>query len=247
MRPRVPTTSPPVKIDGEQTYLWGAVDVDGNVLDILVPNRRDTAAARRFRRRPAVASQVPAEDKVRAVKELTRDDEIATRVTQNPLHRPEVAFRAMGEAFRRESPVAPAVNRIEHAIEFLDLSGACHRFATASSSASDTLRHHRMRDRVDNWTDPLRRGPPSLVQTWCSHGVRRERPRRAPSSQSARTSSVLARCLLGQAAVGLDVDDRHCRCASLDRSTVRVFQREAPLVTGVPCRPDPHSRRPSCP
>jgi putative transposase len=37
-----------VRINGEQEYLWRAVDQDGNVLDILVRNRRDKAAARRF-------------------------------------------------------------------------------------------------------------------------------------------------------------------------------------------------------
>jgi putative transposase len=40
-----------MKIDEEQKYLWRAVDADGTVLDILVQNRRDTAAARRFFRR----------------------------------------------------------------------------------------------------------------------------------------------------------------------------------------------------
>jgi putative transposase len=35
-----------IQINGEQKYLWGAVDQDGMVLDILVQNRRDTAAAR---------------------------------------------------------------------------------------------------------------------------------------------------------------------------------------------------------
>ncbi|MFF3932948.1 IS6 family transposase [Streptomyces hirsutus] len=40
-----------VRINGEQKYLWRAVDQDGTVLDILVQNRRDTAAARRFFRR----------------------------------------------------------------------------------------------------------------------------------------------------------------------------------------------------
>ncbi|PWI09807.1 IS6 family transposase [Streptomyces sp. NWU339] len=37
-----------VKINGERKYLWRAVDQDGTVLDILVQNRRDKAAARRF-------------------------------------------------------------------------------------------------------------------------------------------------------------------------------------------------------
>jgi putative transposase len=40
-----------IKINGEQKYLCRAVDQDGNVLDILVQNRRDKAAARRFFRK----------------------------------------------------------------------------------------------------------------------------------------------------------------------------------------------------
>ena len=40
-----------LKINGEQKYLWRAVDQDGTVLDILAHNRRDTTAARRFFRR----------------------------------------------------------------------------------------------------------------------------------------------------------------------------------------------------
>jgi putative transposase len=40
-----------IRINGEQKYLWRAVDADGNVLDILVQNRRDKAAARRFFRK----------------------------------------------------------------------------------------------------------------------------------------------------------------------------------------------------
>jgi putative transposase len=37
-----------VRSNGELKYLWRAVDQDGMVLDILVQNRRDKAAARRF-------------------------------------------------------------------------------------------------------------------------------------------------------------------------------------------------------
>ncbi|GAA2268648.1 hypothetical protein GCM10010145_49120 [Streptomyces ruber] len=36
-----------VRINGERKYLWRAVDADGTVLDILVQNRRNTAAAHR--------------------------------------------------------------------------------------------------------------------------------------------------------------------------------------------------------
>ncbi|MBP5888597.1 IS6 family transposase [Streptomyces scabiei] len=40
-----------IRINGRLQYLWRAVDQDGNVLDILVQNRRDKAVARRFFRR----------------------------------------------------------------------------------------------------------------------------------------------------------------------------------------------------
>jgi putative transposase len=40
-----------LKINGELKYVWRAIDQDGNVLDILVQDRRDKAAARRFFRR----------------------------------------------------------------------------------------------------------------------------------------------------------------------------------------------------
>lgn len=59
-----------IKIDGEQKYLWWAVDQDGSVLDILVQNRRDKAAARRFFRRlmkkTRVVPRVVVTDKLRS-------------------------------------------------------------------------------------------------------------------------------------------------------------------------------------
>ncbi|GAA3479430.1 hypothetical protein GCM10018966_039600 [Streptomyces yanii] len=54
-RPRPGDTWPPdevfITINGKQKHLWRAVDQDGNVLDILVQNRRTKAAARRLFRR----------------------------------------------------------------------------------------------------------------------------------------------------------------------------------------------------
>src|SRR5829696_5625388 len=40
-----------IAINGQQQYLWRAVDREGNVLDILVQSRRNKAAARKFFRR----------------------------------------------------------------------------------------------------------------------------------------------------------------------------------------------------
>jgi putative transposase len=59
-----------IKVSGELKYLWRAVDQDGNVLDILVQNRRDKAAARRFFRRllkkTSVVPRVVVTDKFRS-------------------------------------------------------------------------------------------------------------------------------------------------------------------------------------
>lgn len=40
-----------LKINGDQAYLWRAVDQDGEVLDILVQKRRNAKAAKRFFRK----------------------------------------------------------------------------------------------------------------------------------------------------------------------------------------------------
>jgi putative transposase len=40
-----------VKIQGQQQYLWRAVDQDGDVIDILVQSRRNARAAKRFFRK----------------------------------------------------------------------------------------------------------------------------------------------------------------------------------------------------
>jgi putative transposase len=37
-----------VRFNGQQQYLWRAVDQDGNVIDILLRSRRDQRAAQRF-------------------------------------------------------------------------------------------------------------------------------------------------------------------------------------------------------
>ncbi|MFJ8188138.1 IS6 family transposase [Streptomyces sp. NPDC096105] len=66
-----------IKINGEQKYLWRAVDQNGNVLDILVQSRRDTAAARRFFRRlltkTGEAPRVIVTDKLRSYRAAHRE------------------------------------------------------------------------------------------------------------------------------------------------------------------------------
>ena len=50
-----------VKVAGEWTYLYRAVDQHGQVIDVLLSGRRDLAAARRFFTRALRAGTVPAE------------------------------------------------------------------------------------------------------------------------------------------------------------------------------------------
>ena len=66
-----------IKIGGEQKYLWRAVDADGNVLDILIQNRRDEAAARRFFRtllkKTRTVPRVIVTDKLRSYRAAHRE------------------------------------------------------------------------------------------------------------------------------------------------------------------------------
>jgi hypothetical protein len=96
-------------------------------------------------RRPAVTAQVTPEDKRRVVAELTRDDEVAKTVTTELLRRPAVARQAMRDdttrmlvnraqfdnseqARERVRERTPAVRKIEHTIEYLDLVGSAHAY-----------------------------------------------------------------------------------------------------------------------
>jgi putative transposase len=48
-----------LKVKGKWTYLYRAVDRDGNTLDFMLSERRNTAAARRFFKRAIDANGVP--------------------------------------------------------------------------------------------------------------------------------------------------------------------------------------------
>ncbi|CAM5554300.1 RacO protein OS=Streptomyces fumanus OX=67302 GN=GCM10018772_61460 PE=4 SV=1 [Streptomyces fumanus] len=95
--------------------------------------------------RPATAAQITPDDRVRVVRELTRDDDVAKQVTTDLLKRPAVARETMRDdtarflvnraQFDNSAQVretirerTPAVRKIEHTIEYLDLVGSCHQF-----------------------------------------------------------------------------------------------------------------------
>lgn len=100
------------------------------------------------------------QEKVEAVHDLVADETVAARVATDLLRRPDVAAKAMAddtarhlanqaqakrigqaeEDFRAHSPAGPAVRRIDRAIEFLDLVGACQAFVAASGRIVPRLR-----------------------------------------------------------------------------------------------------------
>ncbi|MEV6978814.1 DUF6192 family protein [Kitasatospora sp. NPDC093806] len=122
------------------------------------------AVAPEFLRRPAVVARVAPAEKMKVVEELTRDDHVAAQVTTGLLRRPDVAARAMAddtarhqvnhaqvergrqarEHFEQNSPIAPAIRRIDRSVEFLDLVTACHAFVAAAGRAVPGLRDRQL-------------------------------------------------------------------------------------------------------
>ncbi|WP_225826247.1 DUF6192 family protein [Streptomyces naphthomycinicus] len=108
-------------------------------------------------RRPAAAAQLPQEERVRVVQELTRDDDVAKTVTTDLLRRPAVARETMRDdtarflvnraQFDNSAQVrerirehTPAVRKIEHTIEYLDLVGSCHSYVASLGRLVPRLR-----------------------------------------------------------------------------------------------------------
>ncbi|MEV8022932.1 DUF6192 family protein [Streptomyces sp. NPDC086554] len=112
-----------------------------------------------------------AQEKVEAVHDLVADEQVAAQVATDLLRRPSVAFKAMTDDTARhqvnhaqveqsrqlreaheqqlegaEEPFEPTVRRINHALEFLDLVGACQRFVAATGRIVPSLRERPFSD-----------------------------------------------------------------------------------------------------
>jgi transposase-like protein len=124
-----------IKINGEQKYLWRAVDADGTVLDILIQNRRDTAAATRFFRRllktTCSVPRVLVTDKLRSYGAARREV------------MPSVEHRAhKGLNNRAENSHQPTRQR-ERAMKGFRSTGGAQRFLSAFSGISPHFRPRR--------------------------------------------------------------------------------------------------------
>ncbi|MCX5190638.1 IS6 family transposase [Streptomyces sp. NBC_00268] len=124
-----------LKINGEHKYLWRAVDQDGNVLDILVQNRRDKAAARRFFRRlmkkTGTVPRVVVTDKLRSYSAAHRE---VMPCVEHRSHK--------GLNNRAENSHQPTRQR-ERAMKGFRSIGGAQRFLSAFSGISPHFRPHR--------------------------------------------------------------------------------------------------------
>ncbi len=124
-----------IKIDGEQKYLWRAVDQDGNVLDILVQNLRDKATARRFLRRllnnTGEVPRVIVTDRLRSYGAAHRE------VTPSVEHR-----QSKYPNNRAENSHQPTRQR-ERAMKGFRSAGGAQRFLSAFSGISPHFRPRR--------------------------------------------------------------------------------------------------------
>ncbi|MER5846124.1 IS6 family transposase [Streptomyces sp. NPDC002012] len=124
-----------IKVNGELKYLWRAVDQNGNVLDILVQNRRDKTAARRFFRRlirkTRTVPRVVVTDKLRSYSAAHRE------VMPSAEHRSHKGLNN-----RAENSHQPTRQR-ERAMKGFRSVGGAQRFLSAFSGISPHFRPHR--------------------------------------------------------------------------------------------------------
>jgi putative transposase len=124
-----------IKVNGEQRYLWRAVDDDGNVLDVLVQNRRDTAAARRFFRRLM--------KKTHMVPRVVVTDKLRSYGAAHRMVMPSVEHRShKGLNNRAENSHQPTLQR-ERAMKGFRSTGGAQRFLSAFSGISPHFRPRR--------------------------------------------------------------------------------------------------------
>ncbi|MFI1294476.1 IS6 family transposase [Streptomyces sp. NPDC020792] len=124
-----------IKVNGQMRYLWRAVDQDGNVLDILVTNKRDAAAAKRFFRK------------------LLKDLEYVPRVivtdklrSYGAAHRqvmPSVEHRSSKYLNNRAENSHQPTRQREKAMKNFRSTGAAQRFLATFSRISPLLRPRR--------------------------------------------------------------------------------------------------------
>lgn len=124
-----------IKINGEQKYLWRSVDQDGNVLDILVQDRRDKAAARRFLRRLL--------KKTRTVPRVIVTDKLRSYSAAHREVMPSVEHRQSKYLNNRAENSHQPTRQRERAMKGFRSVGGAQRFLSAFSGISPHFRPSR--------------------------------------------------------------------------------------------------------
>ncbi|MGV4989068.1 DUF6192 family protein [Streptomyces sp. NRAIS3] len=145
---------------------WAAIK--NPPLDVRTGKRRWTPETARQRVGYHGPGPETVQEKIEAVHDLVADEQVAAQVATDLLRRPSVAFKAMTDNTARHQvnhaqveqsrqlreadeqqltgsvgPFEPEVRRINHALEFLDLVGACQRFVAATGRIVPSLRERR--------------------------------------------------------------------------------------------------------
>ncbi|GHE75746.1 hypothetical protein GCM10018785_50100 [Streptomyces longispororuber] len=156
--------------DGAKRVVGQRVDrpvtVDEKVAAVADLTRDDEVAAQvatDLLKRPTVSEHVPPAEKMRVVTELTRDEATAQEVTRDLLRRPAVARSTMrddttrmlvnraqfdntAESREKIRERVPAVRKIEHTLEYVDLVGSCHGFVATLGRLVPKMRGQQFTD-----------------------------------------------------------------------------------------------------
>ncbi|WP_373463354.1 IS6 family transposase [Streptomyces sp. B4I13] len=124
-----------IKINGDQKCLWRAVDHNGDVLDVLVQNRRDEAAARRFLRRLL--------EKTGAVPRVIVTDKLRSYGAAHREVMPCVEHRQSKYLNNRAENSHQPTRQRERAMKGFRSIGGAQRFLSAFSGISPHFRPHR--------------------------------------------------------------------------------------------------------
>ena len=142
------------RIGGKTVYLWRAVDHEGEVLDVLVQHRRDTAAAlklmRRLLKRHGFAPRLVVADKLRSYGAAIAELGLTARHEQG--------LRANNRAENSHQPV----RRRERKMPRFKSSGSAQRFLSLHAAVHNTfnVQRHLISRRT------LRRFRAEAMQQW---------------------------------------------------------------------------------
>ena len=120
-----------VKIGGKRMYLWRAVDDEGEVLDLVVQKRRDTAAALRLLKR--LLKNQPIEPRAIITDGLASYGSALRELGLGDLHRPG----RLRENNRAENSHLP-IRRRERKMQLFKSKASAQRFLTTHAAVYNT-------------------------------------------------------------------------------------------------------------